>query len=180
MFIILCLTDGKSKALKQKEMAPFLIGFTVATLINVYAPLTQAGWNPARDFGPRLVAWMIGYGSVAIPGPRGGFWVYILGPLLGAPLAVPVYDFTIAPGLRMNQTAQLPDEPKEGTVMGLPAYVECWQNGQLVRCERLSDGTYRQASIEMSPVSQAKEEAREEKAGGVSISEGAENQERAE
>lgn len=99
MFVILCLTDSKQDALKQKEMAPFLIGFCVACLIAVYAPITQAGWNPARDFGPRIVAWLIGYGEVAIPGPRGGFWVFILGPCLGAPLAVPAYDFTIALGL---------------------------------------------------------------------------------
>lgn len=62
------------------------IGFTVAVLISLYAPLTQAGWNPARDFGPRVVATCAGWGSVAIPGPKSGFWVYIVGPLLGGPL----------------------------------------------------------------------------------------------
>eukprot|EP00418_Pyrodinium_bahamense_P019271 CAMPEP_0179128050 /NCGR_PEP_ID=MMETSP0796-20121207/60692_1 /TAXON_ID=73915 /ORGANISM="Pyrodinium bahamense, Strain pbaha01" /LENGTH=501 /DNA_ID=CAMNT_0020826873 /DNA_START=58 /DNA_END=1563 /DNA_ORIENTATION=+ len=128
MFVILCLTDGKQAALKQKEMVPFLIGFCVACLISVYAPLTQAGWNPARDFGPRLVAWMVGYGSVAIPGPRGGFWVFILGPLVGAPLAVPVYDFTIAPGL---------PKPEENGVMCKT------KDGKSVRCCFDKDGRCR-------------------------------------
>ncbi len=53
----------------------YLIGLTVAMLISVLAPLTQAGLNPARDFGPRLVALWAGWDSVAIPGPRNGFWV---------------------------------------------------------------------------------------------------------
>lgn len=101
MFMILALTDDKQKVLVKKELAPFLIGFTVAVLIGVYAPLTQAGWNPARDFGPRLVACMAGWGKAAIPGPRNGFWVYILGPMVGAPLGAFAYITTLEPGLKM-------------------------------------------------------------------------------
>ena len=66
---------------------PGLIGFTVAMNLALYAPLTQAGWNPARDFGPRVVAYFAGWGDIAIPGPRGGFWIYILGPFIGGVLA---------------------------------------------------------------------------------------------
>lgn len=101
MFVILALTDEKQKVLVRKELCPFLIGFTVAVLIGVYAPLTQAGWNPARDFGPRLVACMAGWGTAAIPGPRNGFWVYILGPMVGAPIGALAYVTTVEPGLKM-------------------------------------------------------------------------------
>ncbi len=66
-----------------KWLAPILIGLVVATLINLFAPLTQAAWNPARDLGPRLVAWAIGFGEVAIPGPRGEVFVYVVGPIVG-------------------------------------------------------------------------------------------------
>jgi glycerol uptake facilitator-like aquaporin len=99
MFMILALTDDRQKVLVKKELAPFLIGFTVAVLISCYAPITQAGWNPARDFGPRLVSWFAGWGSNAIPGPRDEFWIYIVGPMIGAPLGGLAYDFTITPGL---------------------------------------------------------------------------------
>jgi glycerol uptake facilitator-like aquaporin len=99
MFMILALTDDRQRALVHKDLAPFLIGFTVAVLIAVYGPITQAGWNPARDFGPRIVAYLSGWGKIAIPGPRNDFWVYIIGPMLGAPLGGLLYDHTLARGL---------------------------------------------------------------------------------
>jgi hypothetical protein len=34
------------------------------------------------------VAYLLGYGSVAFPGPKGGFWVYLLGPVVGAQVGV--------------------------------------------------------------------------------------------
>lgn len=84
--IIFALNDPCNNALPNKELAPYLIGFTVAALISILAPLTQASFNPARDLGPRIVAACLGWGSVAFPGPRDGFWVYILAPMVGGPL----------------------------------------------------------------------------------------------
>lgn len=86
-FVIFSLTNSRNNVLGSaaRPGVPFMIGSTVAVLLALYAPITQAGWNPARDFGPRLVAAMAGWGKVAIPGPRNGFWVYIVGPCLGAP-----------------------------------------------------------------------------------------------
>eukprot|EP00567_Pseudictyota_dubia_P009909 CAMPEP_0197463002 /NCGR_PEP_ID=MMETSP1175-20131217/60665_1 /TAXON_ID=1003142 /ORGANISM="Triceratium dubium, Strain CCMP147" /LENGTH=57 /DNA_ID=CAMNT_0042998659 /DNA_START=15 /DNA_END=185 /DNA_ORIENTATION=+ len=50
-------------------MIPPLIGATVGALISVIAPLTQCGMNPARDFGPRIVALFAGWGkAVAMKG----------------------------------------------------------------------------------------------------------------
>ncbi len=76
-----------------------LVGATVAALIAVFAPVTQAGWNPARDLGPRLVALLAGYGAVALPGPQGGFWIYLVGPLLGGPLGGLLYERAVRPHL---------------------------------------------------------------------------------
>lgn len=82
-FVIFGVTNEKNKGSWQP---PVLIGSTVAILLFLYAPITQAGWNPARDFGPRIVAACAGWGKVAIPGPENGFWVYIVGPCIGGPL----------------------------------------------------------------------------------------------
>ena len=86
VLVIFALTSPRNADRPGANLAPFFTGFTVAVLISLFAPLTQAGWNPARDFGPRLVAFGLGWGKMAIPGPDGGFWVYIVGPLLGGPL----------------------------------------------------------------------------------------------
>jgi glycerol uptake facilitator len=85
VFVVFALTAQRDREGPGQAMAPLLIGLTVGALISVLAPLTQASFNPARDFGPRVFAWLAGWGTVAIPGPRGGFFtVYILAPLLGA------------------------------------------------------------------------------------------------
>jgi glycerol uptake facilitator protein len=84
-FLICILTRDRNSARPSAGTTPLFIGLTVAAIISVVAPLTQAGLNPARDFGPRLVSYFLGWGEIAIPGPRGGWLtVYVLGPLCGA------------------------------------------------------------------------------------------------
>jgi glycerol uptake facilitator protein len=99
VFLIFALTDADNAAAPPARLPPFFIGSTVAALISLFAPVTQAGWNPARDLGPRLVALALGWGAVAIPGPDWGFLAYIAGPLAGGPLGALVYDVLIRPGL---------------------------------------------------------------------------------
>ena len=86
VLVIFALTTPKNHDAPSANLVPFFIGFTVAVLISLFAPITQAGWNPARDFGPRAVAYVLGWGAIAIPGPASGFWAYIVGPLIGGPL----------------------------------------------------------------------------------------------
>ena len=100
VLVIFALTDRRNAAIPTKNLVPILIGFTVAVLISIFAPLTQAGWNPARDFGPRIVAFFAGWESVAIPGPSSGFWVYIVGPLVGGPLGAAAHELLLRPGIR--------------------------------------------------------------------------------
>ena len=51
--------------------------------------------------GPRLFAFFAGWGSTALPGPRGlGFLtVYIIAPALGAILGAQLYDVVLRPSL---------------------------------------------------------------------------------
>jgi glycerol uptake facilitator protein len=88
----------------------------VSIIISIIAPITQAGLNPARDFGPRLFAYLAGWKSIAIPGPHGGFFtVYILAPIIGALVGAAVYQFAIRPFFIINnvesgQTGALQEE----------------------------------------------------------------------
>ena len=88
-FVIFALTNSKNETTsKHPFLIPPLIGATVGGLISVIAPLTQAGFNPARDFGPRIVALCSGWGTVAMK----GWWLYVVAPLVGAPVGAWVAD----------------------------------------------------------------------------------------
>ncbi|AFY58973.1 MIP family channel protein [Rivularia sp. PCC 7116] len=60
--------------------AGLAIGLTVAIEAAVMGPITGASMNPARSFGPALVAWVWQH-----------HWLYWIAPIMGAQLAVIVY-----------------------------------------------------------------------------------------
>lgn len=96
-FIVAAVTHPRNAARPPPAIQAVMIGLGVAAIISIVAPLTQAGLNPARDFGPRVVSWIMGWGRVAFPGPRGGwFTVYIAGPIVGAILGGGLYRFVAA------------------------------------------------------------------------------------
>jgi glycerol uptake facilitator protein len=102
---VFALTDRANQAGPGGALLPLCIGLAVALNISIIGPLTQAGFNPARDFGPRLFAWLAGWGSIAIPGPRGGFFtVYILAPCVGALCGAAAYHVLLAERRRAPET----------------------------------------------------------------------------
>jgi hypothetical protein len=103
MFLILAITDKNQNTLgKGKELVPLVIGIALTSIVAVVSTQTEAGLNPARDFGARLVAFCYGYGKVAIPGPNYEVLAYIFGPILGAIFGAIAHDVLIAPGLRRS------------------------------------------------------------------------------
>jgi MIP family channel proteins len=75
-----------------KEWAALAIGGALGMGVMVLAPLTGAGFNPARSFGPALVSGEWGGADVFIV-------VYVIGPLVGALVAAFLYfQIFIAPG----------------------------------------------------------------------------------
>jgi glycerol uptake facilitator protein len=83
----------------RSNLAPLIVGFIVVAIgISLGA---NAGYaiNPARDFGPRVFAWIAGYGKVAMPGNYGNvdtyFWIPIIGPFLGGVIGAFTYDLLV-------------------------------------------------------------------------------------
>lgn len=72
-----------------------ILGLVVGFIVVVEAPLTMSGINPARDLGPRIAIYFLGWGQVAFPGVGAPWWVWTVGPILGAIVggAVWVYGF---------------------------------------------------------------------------------------
>ena len=98
VLMIFALTEGCNVGRPSDALAPLFIGLTVSSIICLVAPLTQAGLNPARDFGPRMVAWIFGWGDAAFPDKSAGFFlVYILGPLVGAGAATAFFLYAFEP-----------------------------------------------------------------------------------
>lgn len=79
-----------------KDWAPLAIGTTLGFIVMVGGPLTGGAFNPARWFGPALVA-----------NDWGGVWPYLLGPIVGSLLAAVVFKVVIERG------AAAPTEPPE-------------------------------------------------------------------
>jgi MIP family channel proteins len=63
--------------------AALAIGAAVGLAAIAFGPLTGASLNPARSLGPALVS-----------GQWRDFWVYLAGPLIGAPLGALTYELT--------------------------------------------------------------------------------------
>jgi glycerol uptake facilitator protein len=101
--MIFALTEGCNIGRPNNELTPIFIGLTVSSIICLIAPLTQAGLNPARDFGPRMIAWASGWGSAAFPDNIGGFfYVYILAPIMGGILASLFFVYLLEPAMKKS------------------------------------------------------------------------------
>jgi glycerol uptake facilitator protein len=89
MLAIIGIVDKRSPS----ELSGLVIGGVVVAIIMIVGPLTAASLNPARAFGPELIA-AVGGGETQwnqiVP-------VYVLPGLVGAALAVVVYDLLATP-----------------------------------------------------------------------------------
>jgi len=83
VLVILCTTDERNGS-RPGPLTAATIGLTITLLISLLAPLTMAGFNPARDLAPRVFSSLAGWGRIPFE-TNGSGWlkVYILGPIAG-------------------------------------------------------------------------------------------------
>ncbi|MGO1297706.1 MAG: MIP/aquaporin family protein [Vibrio sp.] len=96
MFAILALGDEHNGA-PRGPVAPLLIGIVIAVIGGSLGPLTGFAMNPARDFSPKLFAYLAGW-DYALTGAKDipYFIVPILGPIAGACFGGWLYPKVIA------------------------------------------------------------------------------------
>ncbi|WP_235003611.1 MIP/aquaporin family protein [Blastococcus haudaquaticus] len=82
LVVVSVATDDRA----ESAIAPVAVGFALAAGIFVAGPLTGGAVNPARAFGPNLLA-----------ADLGSLWIYLLAPTIGGVLAAVLYDRVLAP-----------------------------------------------------------------------------------
>ena len=89
----------------RQEWAPLAIGTTLGFAVMIFGPLTGGSFNPARWFGPALIGDAFNGFSDS--------WPYVIGPIVGALVAVLVYRFVIA-GPQYAEGAEPPTSDVRG------------------------------------------------------------------
>jgi len=111
--IVLALVDEFGEG-PGANLAPLLIGFVVFGIGMSFGANSGYAINPARDLGPRLFAWIQGWGDIAVPGNYGNvdgyMWVPIVAPLVGGLVGAVVYDFFIRGTLKSLRAGPPPGE----------------------------------------------------------------------
>jgi glycerol uptake facilitator protein len=121
---VFALIDEFNQPVKA-NLAPLLVGIAVVAIGTSFGANSGYAINPARDFGPRLMAWAAGYGKLAMPGDFGNvstyFWIPIVGPLIGGCIGALIYDFFIRDVLKARgEPADVSIEPEGRTAKETP------------------------------------------------------------
>ena len=85
---ILAILGVTSSRQNHGSFAGLVIGFSLVLVHIIGIGLTGTSVNPARSFGPAVVAAIAGNGE-----PLSQLWVFIVGPLVGGAIAAGLYTF---------------------------------------------------------------------------------------
>ncbi|KAJ7855667.1 aquaporin-like protein [Mycena leptocephala] len=91
VLLIVAMTDKKSTA-PPPGLFPLVIFLAILGISSSLGMQTGFSLNPARDFGPRLLSAAVGYPGVFSYRHQYWLWTGILGPVVGAQLAIGLYD----------------------------------------------------------------------------------------
>ena len=114
---IFAITDEYNAPIKG-NLAPLGVGLIVVLIGMSFGADAGYAINPARDLGPRLWAWVVGYRKLALPGDFGNvndyMWIPIAGPLVGGVLGGTIYDFAIRKVLIARGATPDPEMVEQG------------------------------------------------------------------
>lgn len=94
LIVILSLLESRSVNAPSSWFFPLIVGLTVGVLVFTTAPLTMTSLNPARDLGPRIMLFFLGFGKIAFPGINQGLSLLVttIGPIAGAVAGALFFD----------------------------------------------------------------------------------------
>lgn len=93
LLVISAIGDARNNA--TGNLGPIVVGFLVMVIGMCFGFNAGYAINPARDLGPRLFTLVGGWGSGVFSAGNYWFWVPIVGPLIGGPLGVWIYDLFV-------------------------------------------------------------------------------------
>lgn len=101
LLVILSLLETRHVNAPSAWFFPLIVGATIGLLIMFIAPISQASFNPARDLGPRIMLLVVGFGSVAFPGPNHGLSLIAttIGPIIGGIIGALFFDKVMRPNI---------------------------------------------------------------------------------
>lgn len=82
--VVFAVVDEHNSFAPSLPVFALTLGLVVGAIVAVEAPLTMAGINPARDLGPRIAITFLGWNGVSFTGPGSIWWVWTVGPIIGA------------------------------------------------------------------------------------------------
>ena len=96
--VLLLAVFGTAIDPRAPKIGGLAIGFAILADILMGGPLTGAAMNPARWFGPAIAS-----------GHLADWYVWIIGPLLGAAIIAGLYRFVLAEDVSLERTPASPE-----------------------------------------------------------------------
>ncbi|KAJ6008332.1 hypothetical protein N7540_012308 [Penicillium herquei] len=97
MFMIFALKDDGN--LGAGHLMPLALFFVIFGIGACFGWETGYAINLARDFGPRLMSYMLGYGQEVWKAGNYYFWIPMVAPFLGCTFGAWIYDLFLYTGL---------------------------------------------------------------------------------
>ncbi|AHY47752.1 Glycerol uptake facilitator and related permeases (Major Intrinsic Protein Family) [Rubrobacter radiotolerans] len=83
--VVFAAIENRNAFAPSVPIFALILGLVVGFIVIAEAPLTMAAINPARDLGPRIAIYFLGWGQMAFPGiGNAPWWIWTVGPTLGA------------------------------------------------------------------------------------------------
>lgn len=116
LFLIRAVTDTRNNA-ALANLGPFIVGLVVVVIGQSFGTMAGYAINPARDFGPRVLASIAGWGTAPFTDDGGYWWVPITAPIIGGIIGIFIYDFGIRSALIERGEEPLSHEKSEGVTV---------------------------------------------------------------